>query len=71
MANTTRVSLPPDAARQLKILSAHREIAGNDLVIELIAREYATLGLAEPKLDWKAPEATSDYERPARQEALP
>jgi hypothetical protein len=53
----TRVNLPPYVARQLKILAAHRGEDGASIVFELIAREYRTLGLEEPKMEWKAPEA--------------
>jgi len=54
--NNTRITLPPESGRQLRILSAYREISMPTLVIELIAREYARLGLDERK-DWTAPEA--------------
>jgi hypothetical protein len=42
----------------LKILSAYSEISSLDLVISMIEREYAKLGLPERNETWwKAPEA--------------
>lgn len=56
-SNNLRITLNSTAKRQIQILAAHREIDATTLVHEFVAREYATLGLEEPKLDWKSPEA--------------
>jgi hypothetical protein len=59
MSHNIRITLPAaSTGRELKILSAHREIPQTDLIVALIKREYETLGLDDLNdNDWKAPEA--------------
>lgn len=52
-----RITLNPATKRKILILATHRQVDATSLVHEMIEREYARLGLDEPKFDWKAPEA--------------